>query len=194
MNVISGQEDEPWEEQYKFGWMIIGRVCKDKPSQSTSASANRVTVEREMLLDRAIETPKTHPFISPTLSSNDMTSPKQVREMMELDYSEIHHTRKICGTEQTESMENKRFREILDKGLHKNSNSNWEAPLPFKTDAITLPNNRKHCLRRLLSLKRKLLNDDKLKLDYLAFMKKTLDNGHTSRIPADQLSTNMSRA
>ena len=194
MNVISGQEDEPWEEQYKFGWMIIGRVCKDKPSQSTSASENRVTVERETLLDRAIETPKTHPFISPTLSSKDMTSPKQVREMMELDYSEIHHSRKICGTEQTESMENKRFREILDKGLHKNSNSNWEAPLPFKTDAITLPNNRKHCLRRLLSLKRKLLNDDKLKSDYLAFMKKTLDDGHASRIPTDQLSTNMSRA
>ena len=81
-----------------------------------------------------------------------MTSPKQVRKMMELDYSEIHHSRKICGTEQTESMEDKRFREILDKGLHKNKNGNWEALLPFKTDAVTLPNNRKHCPRRLLSL------------------------------------------
>ena len=40
MNVISGQEDEPWAEQYKFGWTIIGRVSKDKPSQSTSASVN----------------------------------------------------------------------------------------------------------------------------------------------------------
>jgi len=53
-----------------------------------------------------------------------MTSPKQVREMMELDYSEIHHSRKICGTEQTESMEDKHIREILDKGLHKNANGN----------------------------------------------------------------------
>ena len=74
------------------------------------------------------------------------------------------------------------------KGQHKNTNGNWEAPLPFKTDAITLPNNRKDCLRRLLSLKRKLLNDDKLKSDYLAF-KKTLDNGHASRVPVDKLST-----
>ena len=145
MNVISGQEDEPWAEQYKFGWTIIGRVCRDKPSQST-----------ETLLDRAIETPKTHPFISPTLSSKDMTSPKQVREMMELDYSEIYHSRKICGTEQTEFMEDKCFREILDKGRHKNTNGNWEAPLPFKTDAITLPNNRKHCLRRPLSQEKAL--------------------------------------
>lgn len=32
-------------------------------------------------------------------------------------------------------------------------------------------------LRRLLSLKRKLLNGDKLKADYLGFMKKTIDDG-----------------
>ena len=27
INVISGDEEEPWAEQYKFGWTIIGRVC-----------------------------------------------------------------------------------------------------------------------------------------------------------------------
>ena len=74
-------------------------------------------------------------------------------------------------------------------GLHKNTNGNWEAPLPFKSDDLSLPNNKGHCLRRLLSLKRRLLNESKLKEDYLAFMKKTLDNGHASRVPVDQLST-----
>ena len=37
--------------------------------------------------------------------------------MMELDYSEIHHSRKIRGTEQAESTEDERFREILTMGL-----------------------------------------------------------------------------
>ena len=37
--------------------------------------------------------------------------------MMELDYSEIHHSRKIRGTEQAESTEDKRFRGILTMGL-----------------------------------------------------------------------------
>ena len=109
--------------------------------------------------------------------------------MMELDYSEIHHSRKIHGAEQAESIEDKRFREMLTMGLHKNTNGNWEAPLPFKSDDLSLPNNKGHCLRRLLSLKRRLLNNSKLKEDYLAFMKKTLDNGHTSRVSVDQLST-----
>lgn len=56
---------------------------------------------------------------------------------MELDYAELCHSRKIRETEQVESMEDKRFREILDKGLHKNTTGNWEAPLPFKTDDVT---------------------------------------------------------
>jgi len=33
--------------------------------------------------------------------------------MMELDYSEIHHSGKIRETEQAESTEDKRFREML---------------------------------------------------------------------------------
>ena len=37
---------------------------------------------------------------------------------MELDYSEIHHSRKIRGTEQAESTEDKRFRELLTTLAH----------------------------------------------------------------------------
>ena len=194
ISVISGNEEESWAEQYKFGWTIIGRVCKDKEPISNAASANRVTVEREILLD-CEDISETAPLIIKNpMSSRDLTTPKQIREMMELDYTEIHHSRKIRGTEQVESMEDGRFREILTKGLHKNAEGNWEAPLPFKTDTVILPDNKGHCLRRLLSLKRKFLNDNKLKDDYLAFMKKTLDNGHASRVPVDQLATAKGKA
>ena len=151
-------------------------------------------MERETLLDRE-EMSEASPFkIKSFLSSKDLTSPKQVREMMELDYNEIHHTRRIPGTEQAESMEDKRFNEMLTRGLHKNAEGNWEAPLPFKTDDVLLPDNKGHCLRRLLSLKRRLLNDTKLKDDHLTFMKKTLDNGLASQVPVDQLQTTKGKA
>ena len=114
--------------------------------------------------------------------------------MIELNYNEIHHTRRIPGTEQAESMEDRRFNEILTRGLHKNTEGNWEAPLTFKTDDVLLPDNKGHCLRRLLSLKRRLLNYTKLKDDYLTFMKKTLDNGHASQVPVDQLQTTKGKA
>ena len=47
--------------------------------------------------------------------------------MMELDYSKIHHSRKICGTEQAEFIEDKRLRDILTMGLYKNEKGTWEA-------------------------------------------------------------------
>ena len=108
--------------------------------------------------------------------------------MMELDYSEIHHSRRIRGTKQTESMEDKRLGEILTMGLHKNTNGNWEAPLPFKSDDLSLADNKRHCLRSFLSLNGRLLNESKLEKDYLAFMTKRIDNDHASQVPVDQLS------
>ena len=114
--------------------------------------------------------------------------------MMELvDYSEIHHSRKIRGTEQAECIEDKSLGEILTMDLHKNANGNWEPPLPFKSDDLSLPDNKGHCLRSLLSLNRWLLNESKLRKDYLAFMKKTLDDDHARQVPVDQLSTEKSK-
>ena len=107
ISVISGNEEEPWAEQYKFGWTIIGRVCKDK--EPISNAVNRVTVEREILLD-CEDISETAPLIIKNLmSSKDLTTPKQICEIMQLNYTEIHHSRKIRGTEQVESMEDGRF-------------------------------------------------------------------------------------
>ncbi|KAL9976951.1 hypothetical protein ACROYT_G014300 [Oculina patagonica] len=122
----------PYSREYKFCWTVIGRVCKDNQPTSNPVSVNRITVERETLLD-CPEISEASPFTTKnSMSSKDLTSPKQLREMMELNYNEIHHSRRIPGTEQAESMEDRRFNKILTKGLHKNAEGNWEAPLPFR--------------------------------------------------------------
>ena len=65
---------------------------------------------------------------------------------MELGYSELNYSCKICASEQVESIEFKRFCQIMTTGIHKNQLGNWEAPLPFKTDEVNLPDNRAQCL------------------------------------------------
>lgn len=55
IKVIFGNDEEPWAEQYKFGLIIIGCVCKDKHPTPNAASVNRVTMERAMLLHRCEE-------------------------------------------------------------------------------------------------------------------------------------------
>ena len=199
ISVICGGEDEPWAEQYKLGWTVIGRVCKDRIDNSVNTkktSVNRITIEREILLEQEHRTQLVSsklpdvkaPFVN-AITTKDITSPTQLREMMELDYNELKHCRKIRGTEQVESIEDKRFIELLSKGIHKTPTGNWEAPLPFKTEEVILPNNKRHCLKRLLSLKRKLISNDKVRSDYLAFMQKLFDRGHASQVPGDKLQT-----
>ncbi|XP_032232082.2 uncharacterized protein LOC116614782 isoform X1 [Nematostella vectensis] len=187
--VIAGSPEEPWAEKYKFGWTVIGRVCKDRDDDVT-ARVNCVTVEREVLLEHNASSHTTvqPPFVR-TTPSKDMTSPQQIRQMMELDYTELHHDRSKQRQGKTESREDIQFNNIMEIGLHKNENGNWEAPLPFRANEVHLPDNKKHCLHRLLSLKRKLLGNDKLRNDYIAFMKKVIDRGHASRVPVDQLRT-----
>ena len=199
LKVIYGEADEPWAEKYKFGWTIIGPVCLDKAKsqESSSVSVNRVTVQREELPDSCIlNVPQASSplhqqdsvaVLVNKLRSKDVTSPQIIREMMEMDYSELNYSRKICANEQVESIEDKRFCQIMTAEMHKNQLGNWEAPLPFKTDEVNLPDNREQCLRRLLSLKRKLCKDERARENYIAFMHKILERQHASRVPDNEL-------
>ena len=118
LSVICGKDEEPWAEEYRFGWTIIGPICLDNGSQKPvqhKASVNRVSVQREELLSYGSTVQSTATistgakndhssvsFIASNSNKKDVTSPQQVREMMELDYNELHYSRKVRGTEQVE--------------------------------------------------------------------------------------------
>lgn len=108
---------------------------------------------------------------------------------MQLDYNEVHHSRPIRGTEKVESIEDQRFNCSLEEGIHVNSKGNWEMPLPFKIDKVKLPDNRSQGIKRLLSLKAKLLKNEEVHKDYTQFMQKIFDMGPASRVPEDRLKT-----
>ena len=116
-----------------------------------------------------------------------MTFPQQNCEMMQLDFSELNYSRKAPGTELVQSIEDRRFCQIMSTEIHKNHLGNWEAPLPFRKDEVNLPNNREQCMKRLLTLKKKLCNDQQAKENYVDFMQKIVDRQHASRVPADEL-------
>ena len=164
-NPWNGEANEPWAKKYKFGWIIIGPVCLDKAKskECSSVSVNRVTVQRKELPDSCIpNVPRaSNPLhqqdsvavLVNKLRSKDVTSPQIIREIMVLAYSELNYSSKICANEQVESIKDKRFFQIMTAGMHKNQLGNWDAPPPFETDEVNLPDNREQCLRRLLSLK-----------------------------------------
>ena len=170
---------------------------KAKSQECSTVSANRVTVQREELPDSCI--PNEHQASNPLqqqdsvavllnkLRSKDVTSSQIIREMMELDFSELNYSCKLCANEQVEPIEDKRFFQIMTAGMNKTQLGNWEAPLPFKTDEVNLSDNREQCLRRLLSLKRKLCKDKRARENYIAFIQKILEPRNAKRVPDSEV-------
>ena len=162
-----------------FGQDILSRTYLE-------ASVNRVTIMREELpINNRLVDIGAH-FIDKS-QVKDMTSPQQMREMMQLDFSELNYSGKTPGTELVQSIEDRHFCQIISSEIDKNHHGNWKAPLPFKRDEVNLPNNREQCVKRLLSLKKKLSNDQKAKENYVNLMQKVFDRQHASRVPTDEL-------
>ena len=44
--------------------------------------------------------------------------------------------------------------EIMEKGIYKNKFGNWEMPLPFLSQNVSMPNNRGYAVKRLTGLLR----------------------------------------
>lgn len=85
------------------------------------------------------------------------------------------------------SVEDRRFLTIMEEGITKNELGNWEMPLPFRQQEISLPNNKSQATRRLHSLMRTLTRKPQMKHDYVEFMEKIISKGHASPIPTEDL-------
>ena len=172
LRIIYGNEDEPWAEEYKFGWTVIGRARKDGEDTQDRAAVNRVTVTVEEP-ETFLSIPSSNSNVDSSIASfatncykKDTTSPEQLRETMQLDYTELHYSRTVRETEEVESIEGERFDRFLSQGIHQNDNNgNWEMPLPFKTNEISFPTNYEQCQKRLISLKKKLQKSLKILQD-----------------------------
>ena len=84
------------------------------------------------------------------------------------------------------SMEDQRFLDIVDAGLHQRPDRHFEMPLPLKQN-IQLPNNRAMTMKRLNQLKTKLMRDERFKSDYKTFMEDVMKKGHAEPVPTGEL-------
>ena len=94
----------------------------------------------------------------------------------------IYHT-SSNNNEVTLSIEDRRFVDIIEKGIHKNEFGNWQLPLPFRSPNIILPNNREQAVRRLSNLLRVFARKPNMKKDYFEFMGKLLKHNHATPLP-----------
>ena len=86
------------------------------------------------------------------------------------------------------SIEDRKFMEIMDKGIHKNKLGNWKMPLPFRSQNVSMPKNRNYAVKRLKGLLRTFKRKPQMEKDYVKFMSKMLDKGHAVPVPDEEIS------
>lgn len=106
-------------------------------------------------------------------------SPSEIKRMFEMEFSENVQEQKV-------SIEDRRFIDIADAGLHQRTDGHFEMPLPLKQD-VQLPNNRVLAMKRLNQLKAKLMKDEKFKGDYTSFMGNVIERGYAEPVPPEEI-------
>lgn len=81
------------------------------------------------------------------------------------------------------SIEDTLFLEIMDKGMYRDEDNSWVAPLPFKEPHQQMPNNRELAVTRFSSLKRNLQRKPQMQEQYVEFMEGIFSNGHAEVAP-----------
>lgn len=81
------------------------------------------------------------------------------------------------------SVEDRKFIDIMDSSFTKDVDGRWMAPLPFKENRPTLPNNKSQALRRALMLDGSFRRNPKKDLHAQDFMQKIFDHGHAEIAP-----------
>lgn len=110
-------------------------VCLDKREDNTNFSTvNCIATQREnpqnLFNEPTSNSSKEDSAVSFATKHyiKDVTSSQQVREMMQVDYSELYYTQNITGTEKSESVEDKYFCNTLTTNIHKNKKGIGRCP------------------------------------------------------------------
>ena len=200
----NGPKGAPWAQKLALGWTISGQTCLDLKDGPIYVQAKRagVVADRDIgvaftddltSIDPAthvartgvnkeaeyeiVTCPNTMNFIESFTESSDAKNTAE-------DVYRITQNDNDVGL----SIEDRKFMEIMDKGIHKNKLGNWEMPLPFRSQNVSIPNNRNYALKRLNGLLRTFKRKPQMEKDYVEFMSKMLDKGHAVPVPDEEIS------
>ena len=180
--VIPGRGNEPYAQLTNLGWGIVGNVDGSYRNEEDV----RGVVHRTVTL--VPESSRRGCTFAIKGTIKELINPQQVRQMMELDFSE--------GSKPTQplSIDDRKFLEQLQEGVHQTNSKHYEMPLPFRKNLPKLPNNKLQATRRLERLKSRLQKDEKYRQHYLAVMNELIRKGYAERVPEHELSSESNTA
>ncbi|XP_062833746.1 uncharacterized protein LOC134298220 [Anolis carolinensis] len=143
---VKGPPGAPIAQLLPLGWTVTGPVCINRMHPPSSVGTRQAHVLQGS---------------RPTLMHSCLSHISVYCQGITPEYSSIFEV-----SERDEitalSKDEQRFLEIMNSQVSRSPEGNWIAPLPFKAEKPTLPNNRHVAENRLWSLKKKMQKDPKV--------------------------------
>lgn len=156
-DVIPSVDNGPFAVKTLLGWVINGPLEIHATSNNTSVSVNRVDAKLMNNLEEQIRNQFNHDFNERTI--DDKCEP---------------------------SKEDRRFLECVSNSIYF-EDGNCVISLPFKSENVRLPNNRKQVEQRLSSLQKRFSRDENFHKEYCVFMNKILEEGYAVKVPDEKV-------
>ena len=149
--------DGPFAKRSRLGWCVVG------PTQGSSRAAINCYHTRIIpVTDISTGMVGNHHFTVQE-ETKDTSITGMLKEMYANEFNET------SGEKRALSHEDEKFLEIMKQGV-RGADGKLELPLPFRDDNLTLPDNRLQALNRVMSLKRRLMKNEPLRVAYCDIM------------------------
>lgn len=166
-----GRSNSPYGQKISLEWVIVGETCIGRAHKSNQVNVNKTFILQD-------EQPSLHPRCI-----NNFHVRESNLDALFCEPDSHLFIRTKNDNKPGKSIEDQQFETIMEAGLVKNNQGNWEAPLPFKPDRPLIPNNRELALKRAKSLEVSLMRDKTKQEHFLTFMSNILDKGFAEEVP-----------
>ena len=161
LEVVLGDEGEPYALRSQLGWVIYG--LPGKPNQQ-EVQVNFCKINN----------------VTSVQDSNERLG-EQLKNYMNMEFVE-----RLSDSTLLPSVEDRKFLQLMDERVEVKS-GHYVVPLPFRKQPLDMPNNYTQATAYANYLKRKLKNNQQLHDEYSDFMTNLEEKGYSERVPPEEL-------
>lgn len=168
-----GSKGAPYGQKLPLGWVVVGETCLGGIHRTDSVNVNKT-----FLLSNGRSS-----LFQPCCDEYTVTQKEPATSYSGTDTVDPIFERRPDDNKISLSIEDKQFIQQMDEGFCKDQSGNWTAPLPFRSDRPTLPNNREQAQKRANSLHISLQKNPVKTQHFVDFMGNMLENNHAEVAP-----------
>lgn len=157
LETVIGKREEPYAIRTPLGWCIVGKTGSVR------------AIDSKPICNRVSTAP---------LAERSTVEPMHIAELLQQDFNE----KQYAHDKPKMSQDDVKFVETLKANICQTNEGFYSMPLPFK-ERPTMPDNKDMALRRLHLLRNKLVNNEKFRQDYVAFMNDIIEKGDAELAP-----------